>query len=120
MDRTRIAQVVANLVENAIFHTPEGGKVTVAAEVTGTADALSARVVVADTGEGLPPEDLAQVFERFYRVDASRSRATGGVGLGLTIAKQLIQAHGGTVGVESAPGEGSRFFFELPLTHPLR
>ena len=117
MDRTRIAQVVANLVENAIFHTPEGGAVTIGAEVTGPDNAPIARVVVADTGEGLPPEDRPQVFERFYRVDPSRSRATGGVGLGLTIAKQLVEAHGGIIGVESTPGEGSKFFFELPLTH---
>lgn len=114
MDRTRIAQVVGNLLENAIQHTPEGGQVAVLAEVTGSA----ARVTVADTGEGIAPKDIPQVFERFYRVDASRSRATGGVGLGLTIAKQLVEAHGGTIRAESTPGKGSRLIFELPLVQP--
>ena len=114
IDRTRVAQVVGNLLENAIQHTPEGGQVAVLAEVTGSA----ARVTVADTGEGIPPEDIPQVFERFYRVDASRSRATGGVGLGLTIAKQLVEAHGGNIRAESTPGKGSRFIFELPLVQP--
>jgi two-component system sensor histidine kinase BaeS len=115
MDRTRIAQVVGNLLENAILHTPEGGRVTVAAE---TVDATVARVTVADTGEGIPPEVLPQVFERFYRADPSRARATGGAGLGLTIARQLLEAQGGTIRAESTPGEGSRFIFELPLAQP--
>ena len=112
MDRTRIAQVVGNLLENAIIHTLQGGSVTVSAEMIG---ATTARVTVADTGEGIPSEELPQVFERFYRVDPSRTRATGGVGLGLAIAKQLVEAHGGTILAESTPGEGSRFIFELPL-----
>ena len=115
MDRARIAQVVGNLLENAILHTPQGGQVAVSAEVVGTS---SARVTVADTGEGIPPEDLPQVFERFYRVDPSRTRATGGVGLGLTIAKQIVEAHGGTIRAESKPGKGSRFIFDLPLAAP--
>jgi signal transduction histidine kinase len=111
MDRARIAQVVGNLLENAVQHTPEGGEVAVLAEVIEPA----ARVSVGDTGEGIPPEDLPYVFERFYRVDHSRSRGTGGVGLGLTIAKQLVEAHGGAIRAESTPGQGSRFIFELPL-----
>jgi len=111
MDRARIAQVVGNLLENAVQHTSEGGEVAVLAEVIG----LATRITVGDTGEGIPPEDLPYVFERFYRVDPSRSRSTGGVGLGLTIAKQLVGAHGGTIRVESTPGQGSRFIFELPL-----
>ena len=114
IDRTRIAQVVGNLLENAIQHTSESGEVRVVAEVVGPA----ARVTVADTGEGIPPEDLPYVFERFYRVDASRSRATGGVGLGLTIARKLVEAHGGAIRAESTPGKGSRFIFELPLVPP--
>ena len=112
MDRTRVAQVVANLLENALQHTPEGGKVAVLAEVIET---TRARVTVADTGEGIPHDELPHVFERFYRVDPSRSRATGGVGLGLTIAKQLVEAHGGAIRAESTPGKGSRFIFDLPL-----
>lgn len=115
MDRTRIAQVVGNLLENAILHTPQGGQVTVLAEVIET---NAARVTVADTGEGIPPEELPQIFERFYRVDPSRTRSTGGVGLGLTIVKQLVEAHGGGVRAESTPGNGSRFIFELPLVMP--
>ena len=112
MDRTRIAQVVGNLLENAIGHTPEGGLVNVHADVT---DAGAARVAVVDSGSGIPADDLPLVFERFYRVDQSRSRATGGAGLGLTIAKQLVEAHGGVIYAESEPGKGSRFVFELPL-----
>ena len=113
MDRTRIAQVVSNLLENALLHTPEGGQVNVSAiEV----DGIIARVTVADTGVGIPPEDLTEVFERFYRADPSRTRATGGVGLGLTIAKQLVEAHGGTIYADSTLGHGSRFIFDLPLT----
>jgi signal transduction histidine kinase len=115
MDRTRIAQVVGNLLENAIVHTPQDGRVTVMAEVMGT---RAARVTVADTGAGISGEDLSQVFDRFYRVDPSRNRSTGGAGLGLTIAKQLVEAHGGTIHVESEPGKGSRFVFELPLVGP--
>ncbi|MBI4200585.1 MAG: HAMP domain-containing protein [Chloroflexi bacterium] len=114
MDRRRIAQVVGNLLENAVLHTPEAGQVTITAEVAGP----SATVTVADTGEGIPPDLLPHVFERFFRVDPSRSRATGGVGLGLTIARQLVEAHGGTIRAESTPGKGSRFVFELPLSAP--
>jgi signal transduction histidine kinase len=111
MDRTRIAQVVANLLDNAIFHTPEGGSVAVTAQTGDSA----LTVAVSDTGPGISPQDIDLVFERFYRVDPSRTRSTGGTGLGLTIAKQLIQAHGGTIGVESSVGHGSRFYFDLPL-----
>ena len=113
LDRIRIAQVVSNLLENALIHTPEGGQVNVGAIVV---DGIMARVTVADTGVGIPPEDLTEVFERFYRVDRSRARTTGGVGLGLTIAKQLVEAHGGTIYAESTLGHGSRFIFDLPLT----
>ncbi len=111
MDRTRITQVVGNLLENAITHTPQDGLVAVSAEVTATG---WARVTVADTGAGIPPDDLPQVFERFYRADPSRTRSTGGAGLGLTIARQLVEAHGGAIHAESEPGKGSRFVFDLP------
>ena len=112
MDIARIGQVVANLLENAIQHTPEGGSIRIEAERAGT----SARVTVADTGAGIPADELDLVFERLHRVDPSRSRTTGGAGLGLTIAKQLVEAHGGSIYVDSAVGGGSRFTFELPLS----
>ena len=115
MDGTRIAQVVGNLLENAIQHTDEGGRVHVFAEAI---DGATARVTVEDSGAGIAPEDLPQLFDRFYRVDPSRSRATGGVGLGLTIAKQLVEAHGGAISAESTPNVGSRFTFELPVIIP--
>jgi signal transduction histidine kinase len=72
-------------------------------------------VYVSDTGEGIPAEDLPNIFERFYRVDRSRARATGGSGLGLTIARRLVEAHGGKITVQSELGKGSRFSFTLPI-----
>ena len=110
-DRTRISQVVGNLLDNAVRHTPTGGRVTVAVAVGQS----MASVTVADTGEGIPADVLPFVFDRFYRVDSSRSRATGGAGLGLTIAKKLIEAHGGSIRVESEAGRGASFTFDLPL-----
>ena len=115
MDVTRISQVVNNLLENAIIHTPEGGSVAVTAEVAG--DGMI-RVTVADTGRGIPPEDLERVFDRFFRADPSRARATGGVGLGLTIAKQLVESHGGSIRVDNVAPSGARFIFEIPMARP--
>ena len=114
LDATRIAQVVGNLLENAITHTPEGGAVTVSARpgVNGVANSLE--VTVADTGRGIAPEDLPRLFDRFYRADPSRSRSTGGTGLGLTIARRLVEAHDGTIEADSVLGEGSRFTIRLP------
>jgi signal transduction histidine kinase len=111
IDAQRISQVLHNLVDNAIAHTSKGGSVTVAAKQT----AKKVEITVSDTGEGIPAEDLPRVFERFYRVDKSRARSTGGSGLGLTIARRYVEAHGGTISVESEPGKGSRFSFTLPL-----
>ncbi len=113
IDRTRITQVVDNLVDNAITHTPDGGTVTVKAQVV---DSELARVSITDTGPGIAQEDLQHIFDRFYRTDPSRARSTGGAGLGLSIAKHLVEAHGGAIYVESTVGEGSTFIFELPLT----
>jgi signal transduction histidine kinase len=103
--------VLRNLLENAMVHTGAGGTITVAARQR--EDGIE--VAVSDTGEGIPPEDLPNVFERFYRVDKSRARATGGSGLGLTIAKRLIEAHGSNIEAYSEPGKGSRFTFTLPI-----
>jgi signal transduction histidine kinase len=113
-DRHRLAQVLANLVRNAVRHTPEGGLVAVRA---GQHDAQLAVVSVEDTGEGIPPDELEHVFERFYRADPSRDRRSGGAGLGLAIVRELVAAMGGDVSVESTVGEGSRFSFTLPLAH---
>ena len=111
VDPERVGQVLRNLLNNAVAHTPEGGEVTV------TARAAEAEVAVSvhDTGAGIPPEHLPYVFDRFYRADKSRARQTGGAGLGLAIAKQLVVAHGGAISVESAPGQGATFTFTLPV-----
>jgi len=113
IDAQRIAQVLRNLIANALRHTPEGGEICVQCLVNG--EQPSALVRVSDTGAGIPAEDLPFVFERFWRGDKSRSRTGGGAGLGLAIAKQLVNAHGGTMGVESEPGHGATFWFTLPL-----
>jgi signal transduction histidine kinase len=109
-DRRRIAQVLGNLLTNALRHTPSGGRVTLSA----TASGEMIKVTVTDTGPGIPPEDLPYIFERFWRGEKSRSRAGGGAGLGLAIAKQLVEMHGGTMDVDSTPAEGSKFWFSLP------
>ncbi|HRE28273.1 MAG TPA: HAMP domain-containing sensor histidine kinase, partial [Anaerolineales bacterium] len=109
-DPDRVGQALRNLVGNALRHTPTGGTITV--ELTEGPGV--ARVTVADTGEGVAADDLGHVFERFYRADRSRARASGGTGLGLAITKAWIEAMGGRVGVESELGRGSRFWFELP------
>jgi two-component system sensor histidine kinase BaeS len=110
-DARRLGEVVRNLLANAIAYTPSGGRVCVH---VGRAAGAGVEVAVTDTGIGISQGDLLNVFERFYRTDKSRTRATGGAGLGLTIAKRLVEAHGGKIGVESAPGRGSRFWFTLP------
>ena len=112
LDRVRIEQVLGNLVDNAIRHTPAGGNIVVAARRRSG----SVRVEVIDTGPGIPADALPHVFDRMYRADPSRDRATGGSGLGLTIARQLVEAHGGTIWVDSEEGAGSRFGFDLPLS----
>jgi len=111
IDRTRISQVVHNLLQNAIYHTPSGGEVTVSARKT---DHERIRVSIADTGPGIPKKSLPFVFDRFYRDDQARAIDTGGSGLGLTIAKELVEAHGGEIWVKSKKGRGSTFFFSLP------
>ncbi len=113
MDRVRIGQVITNLLENAIRHTNPGGKIHVSA---GTPSSRLASVSVTDTGEGIPPEAVPYIFDRFYRADSSRNRSTGGAGLGLTIVKKLVEAHGGTITVESKVGVGTTMTFTLPIS----
>jgi histidine kinase len=111
-DAERIYQVLFNLLDNAVRFTPAGGRVRVTAERNdGAVD-----VTVADTGPGIAAEHLPRVFERFYRVDTARSRDEGGTGIGLAIARSVVEAHGGRIWAESEPGRGSTFTFELPVT----
>lgn len=105
-----LALAFRNLLENAIRHTPEGGRVTASVGV----DDGVATIVVADTGSGIPAADLPRIFERFYRVDVARSRSTGGTGLGLAIVKHVAELHGGRVEVESRLGQGSTFRMRVP------
>ncbi len=110
LDAQQITRVLYNLVSNALRHTSAGGRV----EIVARPSAGGVRVEVRDTGEGIAAEELPHVFERFYRGKGARSRATGGTGLGLAIARSIVEAHGGTMGVESSPGQGSCFYFTLP------
>jgi signal transduction histidine kinase len=110
-DPERLSQLFGNLVRNALRFTLEGGLVSLRAE----RDDGAVRVTVEDTGVGIPPDRLPHLFERFYRGDEARDRASGGAGLGLAIVKELVEAMGGRVGAESTLGEGSRFWFTLPL-----
>jgi len=110
-DRRRLAEVLQNLLDNATQYTLARGQIAVSAEVR------DAEVVftVADTGIGIPTADQPRIFERFYRVDAARSREAGGTGLGLSIAKHIVEVHGGRIWVESEVGRGSRFRFSVPI-----
>ncbi|MCI0791615.1 MAG: HAMP domain-containing protein [Chloroflexi bacterium] len=110
VDRGRMSQVLANLVSNALRYVQDSGRIRVGAVSLNGFVEMS----VSDNGAGISDEDLPHLFERFYRVDAARSRSAGGSGLGLAIAKELVEAHGGTIRVESTLGEGSRFSFSIP------
>lgn len=110
IDGPQMQRVLVNLVGNAIRHTPEGGEVRV--EV-GREDG-HIHIAVSDTGEGIAAEHQPHLFERFYRGDKSRSRDTGGAGLGLAIARGIVEAHHGTINVQSEPGKGATFLIELP------
>ncbi|MHB1132307.1 MAG: sensor histidine kinase [Chloroflexota bacterium] len=109
-DAERVGQVLRNLLNNAAAYTPEGGRVSVSARQQGEMVELA----VSDTGSGISPADLPNVFERFYRADQSRARATGGAGLGLAIARQIVESHGGSITVASEVGKGTTFTFCLP------
>jgi signal transduction histidine kinase len=109
-DKNRLAQVITNLLSNAIKYTPEGGSVRITVKDT----PKNGVIIVKDTGIGIPKDELPLIFERFYRTDKSRSRRTGGAGIGLTIAKSVVEAHGGSVTVESGTEQGSEFTVEIP------
>jgi signal transduction histidine kinase len=111
-DSEAVHQILGNLLDNAIKYTPEGGSVYVGADEP--RDNM-VRIWVRDTGQGIPPDDLPRLFERFYRVDKARSRELGGTGLGLAIVKHLVRAQGGDVTVQSFLNQGSTFAFTLPV-----
>ena len=112
-DRARLEQVAANLIDNAVKYTPPGGRVDVEAAREGGAAILRVR----DTGPGIPPDELPRIWDRLFRGD--RSRAERGLGLGLSLVKAVVEAHGGTVEVRSEPGRGSAFSVRLPLNQSL-
>jgi two-component system, OmpR family, heavy metal sensor histidine kinase CusS len=114
MDRTLMQRAVGNLVANAVAHTPPGGSVVMRAESEGD----SVRIAVADTGAGIPPEALPRVFDRFFRVDKSRSQVSGGTGLGLSIVQSIMALHGGTAEIASQLGRGTRVTLHLPKLAP--
>jgi two-component system phosphate regulon sensor histidine kinase PhoR len=109
-DGAQLGEVLQNLLDNAVQYTPSGGKI----EVQARSNEREVIFTVTDTGIGIPESDLERIFERFYRVDAARSREAGGTGLGLAIARHIVDAHGGRIWVESAIGQGSRFHFSIP------
>ena len=109
-DAAALQRAYRNLVENAVKYTPAGGKV----ELALTRQDGAARLSVRDTGPGIAPADAERIFQPFVRLDAARGRETGGAGLGLTIARSIVEAHGGTLSLESAPGAGSEFTIRIP------
>ena len=110
-DADRLTEILLNLLDNALRHTPAGGII----EVTAARDGRMVRLAIADTGPGIPPTERERIFDRFYRLDASRTAATGGSGLGLAIVRSLVAAHGGTITVDERPGGGARFTVALPV-----
>jgi two-component system phosphate regulon sensor histidine kinase PhoR len=110
-DRSRLSTALSNLIDNAIHYNRPGGHITITGEIQGGLLKLS----VADTGQGIPSDELSRIFERFYRVDKSRTRESGGTGLGLSIVKHAIESQGGTISVASRIGSGSTFTIRLPL-----
>jgi signal transduction histidine kinase len=110
-DQDLLLQLMLNLLDNAVKHTPSGSSI----EVSWSMEDGYAKVVVSDEGPGIPPEHLPHIFDRFYRVDRARSRAAGGVGLGLSISRWIAQAHGGSIEADNAPGQGATFTVHLPI-----
>jgi two-component system phosphate regulon sensor histidine kinase PhoR len=115
-DRDALTRVFTNLIENSIRYTPSGGNIIVGGWKQDTAVCIS----IEDTGIGIPPESLPNIFDRFFRVDKARTREAGGTGLGLAIVKAIVDAHGGDVTVESHVGKGSKFTVVLPLAATAR
>jgi signal transduction histidine kinase len=109
-DLSSLQEIMQNLLDNAVRYSPEGGLITISA----SAPKDKLMVSVKDTGIGIPKAEQERIFERFYRVDAARSRESGGTGLGLSIAKHLVEAHGGRIEVDSEIGRGSTFIIILP------
>ncbi len=109
-DRDKIMRVISNLLNNAVKYTPLRGEITISAEAEGK----FIKVLIEDTGCGIPENELPRVFERFYRVEKTRSRDFGGIGLGLSIARKVVESHDGTIWIESKPGMGTKVFFTLP------
>ena len=114
MDRTLMQRAVGNLVANAVAHTPPGGSVVMQAESEGD----SVRIAVADTGAGIPPQALPRVFDRFFRVDKSRSQVSGGTGLGLAIVQSIMVLHGGKADIASQLGQGTQVSLHIPFSRP--
>ena len=115
-DEELLKRMMLNLLDNAVKYTPEGGEISVELMRQNG----SARIVVRDTGIGIPQGDQLHVFDRFYRVDKARSRAHGGAGLGLSIVRWIVEAHDGKIAVDSEPGVGSKFTIDFPLYEPLK
>ena len=109
-DNQRLSRAVSNLVSNALRHTPAGGKISVCASRANG----GTEITVSDSGEGIAPADIPYLFDRFYRSEKSRSRQTGGAGLGLAITRGIVEAHHGSISVESTPGSGSKFIIRIP------
>ena len=114
LDRTLMQRAVGNLVSNAVAHTPQGGTVAIRTH----SHAAHVLIEVTDTGVGIPSDALPRVFDRFFRVDASRSQASGGTGLGLSIVQGIMQLHRGTVEIASEPGAGTRVTLSMPVQEP--
>ena len=113
-DRSRLGQVLDNLIGNALKFTPAGGTIALEVQDVGEFE----RILVSDTGIGIPSDKLEKVFEPFYQIDGSSTRRFGGAGLGLAIVRQIVEAHGGEVGVSSEAGKGSTFQFTVPKYRP--
>lgn len=116
LDRTLLQRAVGNLVSNAVAHTPSGGAIVLGTALGTGTDGSSVHIEVSDTGEGIPREALPKVFDRFYRVDASRSQKSGGTGLGLSIVQSIMLLHGGEVEIASELGQGTRVTLRIPLS----